>query len=267
MLKFLVSEKSLQSEYTKKVYDLLSEKTKNEYEFYVVSSHPNEVNTIRDIPFSNKSKIIFDYADEWHQVPSYYQREDIVLILKEYSPIVRDNQSKLIPFVVAYNYDLNPKEQKSAEDRSLLLFSSMWLTPSRIPIKEAMSVYENQDDCLVIWNKDFSSGLSKEEYREKMRDSLITVCPSGYMSPEIAKIQEALVAGNIIITSERPDYHYYEDNPFFVYKNYNEIPLIVEYIKNMSIEEKQKIIDKGNEFYNRRYSPNYFASLIEKRIQ
>jgi predicted ribosome-associated RNA-binding protein Tma20 len=75
-----------------------------------------------------------------------------------------------------------------------------------------------------------------------------------------------LVSGNIIITSERPKYHYYEGNPFLIYKDPREIPLIIETIAKMTVEEKQKIVDKGNVFYKERYSPDYFASLIEKRL-
>lgn len=267
MLKFLEMENSLQIEYTKAIYSMLSDKIKTCYEFYVVSSHPNSKTSIESIPNNDNPKIIFDYGDEWHSVPSYYFRKDVFLILKEYSPIVAEySYPKLIPFVTACNYDTNPKSQKLIKDRNLLLFTSMWLTPSRVPILEVMKEYENKSDCLVIWNSNFATGLTKEEYREKMRDAIITVCPSGYMSPEVTKIQEALVAGNIIITSERPKYHYYENNPFFVYKDPKEIPSIIQKISNMSIDEKQEIVNRGNEFYKNRYSPEYFASLIEKRV-
>ena len=267
MISFLVSDDSLQVNYTKKIYTLLPENIRNSHECYVVSSHPSSKHSIENIPHTTTPKIIFDYADEWHTLPSYYSRDDVVLILKEYSPMGK-NYAKLIPLAVVFNYDDNPQKQKTVKEKNLLLFSSMWLTESgsRLPVQMVMRDYEKQDDCVIFWNDGFTKGLSREEYRKNLRDAVITICPDGYMSPEVAKLHEALVAGNIIIASKKPNYHYYEGNPFFIYEHPNEIPAMIEKIRNMTVEEKQEIVDKGNAFCANRYSPEYFASLITRRL-
>lgn len=254
------------SDYTSRVYDALSEEIKEKYEFYSVSSHPSRPDTIAAVPLSNKPKVIFDHEDEWHRLHYYYNRDDVKLIVKDYAPFEYSRYSKVVPMPVVFDHEYPFRKQKSVEERKHLLFSSLWLSPAREPVKNALSVLEARKDCRILWNDGFAKGLPFEEYQEEMRNSIVSVCCSGYMSPEVARLHEALVAGNIIITSRRPKYPFYEGHPFIEYDDPREIPNLVLAVNQMSIAEKQELVERGNLFYAEKYSAEATAKRIEASL-
>ena len=257
------------SDFTSRICDLLSEETKDKFDFYSVSSHPNRRDTI-DAVFdldSRKPKVIFDHEDEWHRIPPYYNRDDVKLILKDYAPFNHSEFTKILPMPVVFNHKYPFESQKSVKDRKHLLFSSLWSSPSRKGVRDALSVLEQRTDCRIMWNDGFAGGLVFEEYQEEMRSSVVAVCCSGYMSPEIARLHEALVAGNIIITSRRPPYPFYEGHPFIEYDDPIEIPNLVISINNMSDDEKQQLIERVNKLYIEKYSAEALAKRVEDILQ
>jgi hypothetical protein len=142
----------------------------------------------------------------------------------------------------------------------------MWLTPSREKVKKILEKYEDNIDCKIVWNTEFGKGLPLKDYLNDMINSIVTICPDGYMSSEISKLGEALICGNIILCSERINYPYYENNAFFVYKNVTEIPHLLDKIKSLTILELEDIIDKNNKLYQNSYSPEAIAKIINKTL-
>jgi hypothetical protein len=266
-MQYLIPKEYPRTDYTSRVYDALLKETKEKYDFYSVSSHPSRPDTIAAVPLSNRPKVIFDHEDEWHSLHYYYNRDDIKLIVKDYAPFEYQKYSKVVPMPVVFNHEYPFKEQKPVEERKHLLFSSLWLSPARIPVKDALNPLESRKDCRILWNDGFAKGLAFEEYQEEMRNSIVSVCCSGYMSPEVARMHEALVAGNIIITSRRPNYPFYEGHPFIEYDDPREIPNLVLSVNNMSNKEKQELVDKGNAFYREKYSAEATAKRIEQSLQ
>jgi hypothetical protein len=254
------------SDYTSRICDALSQEIKERFEFYSVSSHPTRSDTIAALPISNKPKIIFDHEDEWHRLHYYYNRDDVVLILKDYAPFDYFRFKKIIPMPVVFNHEYPFKQQKTIEERKYLLFSSLWLSPARMAVRDALSSLESREDCRIMWNDGFAKGLPFTEYQEEMRNSVVSVCCSGYMSPEIARLHEALVAGNIIVTSRRPNYPFYKGHPFIEYDDPREIPNLVLSINNMSNKEKQELVERGNAFYKEKYSAEAMAKRIEESL-
>jgi len=99
-----------------------------------------------------------------------------------------------------------------------------------------------------------------------MQNAIVTICPNGYISPEVSKMTEALMCGNIIIASQKPDYPYYKNNKFFIYKDENEIPDILNTIRNTSNEELKKIIEDNNKLFKNNIDPIAVAQNIEKKL-
>jgi hypothetical protein len=260
----LFSDKILQKSYLEKIYSNIDKKFLQKFDFLVISSHPNDMQQTLEMLYKSKNKkIIFDLADEWHRVPFYYNNTDVELILKEFSPQNYEIFNKLIPLPVYYNY--KKINQIPIDNRKLFLYSNMWLTPSRMKLKEIFDNYKNES-CSITWNTDFAKGVTNEEYLKNMSDALVTICPTGYISPEVAKIGEGLMCGNIIISSKKPNYPYYKDNSFFIYEDEREIPEILNHIQKLSSQEKQNIIDKNNFMFNTKYCPEAIANILNERI-
>lgn len=260
------NQKILQKSYLDQIYSHILDIYKTKFNFLVVSSHPNEyIESVSLLEKVKGPKIIFDLADEWHRIPFYYNDPDVLLILKEYAPTNYTDYKKIIPFPVYFNY--KKVEQILPENRKTFLYSSMWLTPSRFKLKLILDLYENNKNYSITWNSNFNSGLPSEAYIENMRNSIVTICPNGYMSPEVARLPEALMCGNIIVCSEKPNYPYYQDNSFFVYKDESEIPDILKNIEKLSSEDLKNIIEKNNILFKKYYDPSSIALNIENHLK
>jgi hypothetical protein len=264
MLTFF-TENILQKSYIETIYSFLKQEIKNNFDVIVISSHPNDYNkSLSLINKPSKPKIIFDLADEWHRIPEYYHNNDIILILKEYAPFNYSDYKKLIPLPVYYNY--KSIKQVPIHERKQFFYSNMWLTPSRILIKNIFDQYKNHNDYCVIWNGEFSKGIPNEEYLRIMQNTIVTICPNGYMSPEVSKLSEALMCGNIIICNKKPDYPYYKNNSFFIYNDEKEIVDILKHIKSLSIKELENIVIKNNNLFEEHFDPAAIALNIEKYL-
>jgi len=261
----IIDNNILQKNYIENIYSNLTKTIKNKFDVSVVSSHPNDYYKHKDLLVENgKPKIIFDLADEWHSVPKYYNNTDVILILKEYAPFDYFKYDKIIPFPVCFNY--STIEQVPTNNRKYFFYSNMWLTPSREVLKNILDQYSNDQNFSIKWNSGFNSGTPHNAYIEEMKNSMVTICPMGYMSPEVSKLSEALMCGNIIIASKKPNYPYYENNKFFIYENENEIPHILNKIKNMTIEELNIIIEANNLLFKNHFDPIAIALKIEKYL-
>jgi hypothetical protein len=261
----IIDNSILQKNYIENIYSNLTKTIKNKFDVSVVSSHPNDYYKHKDLLVENgKPKIIFDLADEWHSVPKYYNNTDVILILKEYAPFDYFKYDKIIPFPVCFNY--STIEQVPIENRKYFLYCNMWLTPSREKLYHVLKNYQNDVNISINWNTNFNSGLPHNLYLKEMQNTIVTICPNGYISPEVSKMSEALMCGNIIIASQKPDYPYYKDNSFFIYEDEREIPEILNHIQKLSSQEKQNIIDKNNFMFNTKYCPEAIANILNERI-
>lgn len=253
----------LQKNYLNEIYQNLQSDIKKDFNFLVVSSHPNDYpKSLKLIESISGPKILFDLGDEWHRVPEYYHRSDVFLILKEYSPVDYLKWEKIIPLPTFYNY--KKVVQKPLSERSFLFYSNMWLTPSRYNLMSILKNIENNPKVKIQWNSDFGSGIPVDQYLNNMSDSLITICPDGYMSSEVSKIGDALVCGNIIICSRKNDYPYYRNNAFFTYTDETEILDIIKKIQSMNLEEQKSIIETNNKLFETQYGPSAIAKQITR---
>ena len=264
MLK-IFNQNILQKQYIESIYSNLNDAIKNKFDIVVVSSHPNDYGKCTDLlAKTDKLKIVFDLAEEWHQVPLYYNDQSIVLILKEYAPFDYHNYNKIIPLPVCFNY--SEIEQIPIENRKYFLYCNMWLTPSREKLHQVLNNCENDVKNSINWNTNFNSGLPHNLYLKEMQNAIVTICPNGYISPEVSKMSEALMCGNIIISSKKPDYAYYKGNKFFIYDDENEIPDMLNTIKKMNNEELKKIIENNNKLFKNNIDPTAIAHNIEKQL-
>jgi hypothetical protein len=264
MLK-IFNQNILQKQYIESIYLNLNDAIKNKFDIVVVSSHPNDYGKCTDLLIkTEKLKIVFDLAEEWHQVPPYYNDQSVAIILKEYAPFDYYNYDKIVPFPVSFNY--SQIEQIPIENRKHFLYCNMWLTPSREKLYKVLKNCENQVNNSINWNSNFNSGLPHNLYLKEMQNAIVTICPNGYISPEVSKMTEALMCGNIIIASQKPDYPYYKNNKFFIYKDENEIPDILNTIRNTSNEELKKIIEDNNKLFKNNIDPIAVAQNIEKKL-
>jgi hypothetical protein len=264
MLK-IFNQNILQKQYIESIYSNLNDAIKDKFDIVVVSSHPNDYENSRNLLIkSDKLKIVFELAEEWHQVPPYYNDQNVAIILKEYAPFDYYNYDKIIPFPVCFNY--SQIEQIPIENRKYFLYCNMWLTPWREKLYHVLKNYQNDVNISINWNTNFNSGLPHNLYLKEMQNTIVTICPNGYISPEVSKMSEALMCGNIIIASQKPDYPYYKDNSFFIYEDEREIPEILNHIQKLSSQEKQNIIDKNNFMFNTKYCPEAIANILNERI-
>lgn len=258
------SEKILQKKYLDKIFENC-ETLSGDYDFYVVSSHPNQSGML-DLPEDNKPKVVFDLADEWHRVPFYYGREDVKLIAKEYAPFDYQKYDKIIPLPTFYNYDDSEYKEEDYKKESVL-FLSMWETPSRKKLKNVLSQYEDADGYEILWNDKFGSGYPVDVYNKKSKQSLISICPNGYMSPEVSKVWESILNRNIIITTPRPNFTFYEDNKFFIYHDESEIPEIINQIISLEPEKIQSILDGNQKLFDKNVSPEGVSKIIKNKLK
>lgn len=259
-------EKVYQKNYLSSIYEELPEDIKSNYFFCVMSSHPREIKTSLNLlhNIDSNNLIVFDLSDEWHTIPQYYENEKVKYILKEYCPFNYLNYKKLIPLPTFCNYEKSKNiKQKKINEKSNLFFTSMWLTPSREKLKKELKQFESKDKFTIKWNSDFATGFDCDSYIKMLNDSLITICPNGYMSPEITKFGEAICCGNIIITTRRPDYPYYKNFKLFIYDQEEEIPKIIESILKLTTEELQSIQDNNNKFFHEQYGHYAIAKKIK----
>jgi len=259
------SDKILQKTYLDKIFENC-QTLSDDYDFYVICSHPKE-SGILHLPEDNKPKVVFDLGDEWHRVPFYYNRNDIVLILREYSPLDLQNHKKIKPIPPIFNYGNWSGITKNIDQKELLVFSSMGLWPSRSKLKDILSRYENSDKFSIHWNEQFNSGYDYSEYMKNLTNSLISISPQGYITTETARTWEIIQAKTIPICKRQIPYWYYHGMRLFQYDDESQIPDLINHIISLDPEEQQSIVDLNKKIFDENVSPKAIASWIETKLK
>jgi len=233
---------------------------------YVISTHPNELHLF-NLKDDGKPKIVFDLNNEWHQDIFYHDRDDVLLILKEYAPKNLQRYKKVKPIPPIFNYGNWSGKTKTIEEKTSLFFSSMGFWPSRKKLKDVLSRYDNVDGFDIHWTKKFNTGFSYSEYMEHLTNSLISVSPQGYITIETSRTWELIIAKTIPICKKQIPYWYYQGMKLFEYKDESEIPEIIEHIISLDPKEQQSIVDLNKKVFEENVSPKAMASWIENKLK
>jgi cellulose synthase/poly-beta-1,6-N-acetylglucosamine synthase-like glycosyltransferase len=130
---------------------------------------------------------------------------------------------------------------RSADERAYMWsFAGHTRVPSRPAMLETMIQIDPHLTHLTGGFND-KNGLSTDEYRKLMQDSLFIPCPAGFCGIDTFRTSEALEAGCIPIVERRPNFDYYRmaygDNPMPSVESWSEAPELIRAILKRNGQE------------------------------
>jgi hypothetical protein len=253
------------------------------FDFYILFSHNSEI-----IPDSSgiekKNKILFWFSDESGSFPEHLTGK-YNLIFKSY---VKKELLNVFSNPLGYVNEFEDNCDQIADQKDINVFFSGCLSDSRVRLYRALFFrkykYSNflkvlpyrtfktifkifkindlsKDNSVFLFSSKFKSGLGYKQYYDYILRSKFVLCPRGFESTETFRHTEALHAGCIVISEKMPDVPIYDNHPFIVYNNFDELNKILDKVANNEYDEKE-LIETHKTFYNSKLNVDSIAHRI-----
>ena len=126
------------------------------------------------------------------------------------------------------------------------------------------SVNKLSDKYDVTFTSQFRTGLSLQDYWDKLSNSKICLAPNG-LSPETFRYSESLAFGCIVITNVKIDAWFYENSTAIFIDDWSEVT--EEFINNLLISNIDEKYEQNLDYYEKYLSPKANAKYIIKTIK
>lgn len=280
-----------ESKYFTKIFACLEDQLAeqfSEYDFYLYPSN-GIYNPPKPIIIQNKKPRILIYFSDETGVDPIYLTKYFDIIFKSYmnNPSISD---KVFPFPVGYHKDVIHSEVLPIKDRKINVFFSgtfKWnsrlsfykeLSPLRIipnkvfyRLPEKLRKYYPTnfsgifENSIINFTQGFASGLSGNDYSEKLYNSKIVLCPPGNTSPETFRHYEAMRAGCVIVSCELPKNNFYNGAPFVIVKKWKNIRAIISELLADSVR-MQKLQNETIFWWKDKCSESAVAKFIIQKL-
>lgn len=118
----------------------------------------------------------------------------------------------------------------------------------------------------IHFTRHFFTGLPSQEYVQRMFQSKIAWCPSGFATNETSRLLEACYSGCAVFCGELPDNEIYRGNPFIRVNDWRKIRRMTEAL----LSDEKRLDEVGiacRNWYESHFSPRAQAERIAREIQ
>lgn len=258
---YLWEDTSCEIVFFQKVMELvLADPIAQDYHFYILNEEP--------LPVKNKKVIAIQIGLEKHLIPNY--TEEVALVFTTYPPAGKiPNNLRAIP--LGYNGDVPIKPMLPFLDRTTTAFFAGQNSNERWKIGAAIDHLKNKQQFLdhifeIQYSSKFRTGLSAEQYAQKMMNSQIALVPQGTFSAITFRFFEAARAGNIIISCALPETWYFENFPGIQVEDWAALENILPTLL-ADPEKMLRLHEETKSYYQRYCSEQAVANYILKEIK
>lgn len=245
-----------------------SDKDCDNYNFYFTNNYKN-------LPeYGDKIVAVLTAGDERGKLPSYSKK--VRYVFKHHLDYEEVENATHIPLPVMKGY--KPKQDNTWEQRDIdVFFSGHCLDANNKPIATRKNFVESArkiEKELKSYNieisltKKWNTGLSIEEYSEKMSRTKIVLSPHGHHRSECIRFSEGVASGSAIVSCEQPKTICYEQAPA-IYINNKKWDTSIYQIKKILDDKKkwQEINKKMKKCWSDIFSPKAQALKIIKKVK
>lgn len=229
--------------------------------------HP-DLDIIEGVDFGEKIKndtnykIAFHTSNEVTYSPKYYDFFDII-----FRVYLQENcdYKKVFPINLGFNssgqYGIYPNKGNKLSERTNDVF---FIGNKSFRLEFYESINHLSDKYDITFTNGFRTGLSIQDYYDKLSNSKICLAPNGY-SPETFRYNEALGSGCIVITKERVNSWFYENSTAIFIDDWSEVT--EEFISNILLSDIDEKYEQNLDYYKKYLSPEANAEYIIKTIR
>jgi hypothetical protein len=251
--------------YIQLIEEQLVKEFNNDYSLYIIHS---DLDVIEGLDFGKKIKndtnykIAIHVGNEVSYNPKYYEFFDIIFrfYLQE-----KCDYNKIFPINIGFNssgeYNIFPNKGKTLSERTNDVFF-MGNKSVRYGFYNSINNLSKKYD--INFTDGFRSGLSIEDYYNKLSNSKICLVPNG-MSPETFRYSESLGSGCIVITKDKINSWFYENSTAIFVNDWSEVT--EEFIKNILSSNIDLKYEENLNYYERCLSPDANTKYIIKTIK
>ncbi|WP_114749646.1 hypothetical protein [Pleomorphovibrio marinus] len=217
-------------------------------EFYIYSSHKKHTTPASINRISTKKKILIYLSDETGELPENLAPHYFA-IFKSYIGDQVPKAENIFPFPLGYVNGVPSFQVKPMVERKVNIFFRGNINANRIDLYKNLSSFgkllpkssilsgdryrrillklqsdfsNRFPDSIIIFNSDFKSGYSLEEYGKMLSESKIVLCPKGFERAECFRHFEAMRAGCVIISEKLPNIEFYNNSPIIEIDNWKD---------------------------------------------
>ena len=209
-------------------------------------------NNLPDFEGHDPSKIIvIQISDERYGIPPFASQ--VKAVFKHY---VRSNKEaeNVYPIPQGPMTGFVRLPNRAMKDRSIdVFFSGNWHTDRRRILEGLKQRLDGK--CNVVFLENHCVSMVQPTYSHYMMDSKIVLDLSGALGPETFRFYEALAAGCVTFSYQKPDNWVYQDNPTIV-PDWNDLDSVANRILALleDEDELQNMSLDNEEFFSLRYN-------------
>jgi len=234
-----------------------------EFEFYFLFAHSSSV-VPDSVSIKKANKILFWFGDESGSFPghlsdfytvifkSYIIKEDLNIFLNpvgyvnEFAALKTRKSKKDIRVFFSVNLNLNRIElYRILFFRNFKFLRFLKVIPRRTSrkifrrLRKRLKTNLSAGNSVFLFSHQWKSGLDYNKYHNYLLRSTFSLCPKGFYSSETFRHLESLHAGCIVISEKMPEVSIYQNHPFLVYNNLQELEQILDKIEKKEFDEDE----------------------------
>ena len=242
------------------------------FKVHVVSVTPEWDYTNKVELDNEKKNVIIGLADEWssNNIPQSWK--DNATVFKAYLKPEQEEGS-VHSFPLGYNKKHIKLPNKPIKTRPTdVFFSGHASSPNRIHylrwvvdyFKDMPSNKRPRLDFNIT--RGFNTGLTSEDYSQRLHDAKIVVCPAGNVSMETFRHYEAMRSGAIVVSPKLPQTKIYKDAAICQVDEweYNAGDAIMDLLSDLDM--LQLVQERQQQTYNNRFTAKSVAKYIHELL-
>jgi len=258
-IEYLIPETNFEYLYIKKYMDILYNKYKIDYDFYIMQTWRLEDYN----KYATKKAIFIISGDE--KMNASIDGSKSFAVFKHYENF--NNYSNIFPIPLGYNRVFINSPIIPIEEREIdIFFIGQKCCQNRTDLEKIKSylIQNNKDKKILIEFTDFfMKGRSSEEYSKLLHNSKFALCPYG-TNRETYRFYEAMKTGSIIISYGLPNYYFYNNAPVHFINDWKNTDKI---IKSYNVSEMKNMSNKVTNYWENNFSENAIADYIFNTIK